>query len=95
VALVPPIPAALAGLVASGLLDKAMLAAHEVLGRFLIAARLLAPDSAEPPPAARSILASACRCGDWKDLLDKLVESRRAVAAAWQATFGESLEIEP
>ncbi len=95
VALVPAIPAALAGLVAAGLLNPAMLKAHEVLGRLLIAARLLAPDSEEPPPAARAILASACQCGDWEDLLEALAESRRTVAAAWTATFGEQLEIDP
>jgi glutamate-ammonia-ligase adenylyltransferase len=72
-----------------------MLGAHEVLGRFLIAARLLAPDSEEPPPAARAILASACQCGDWEHLLEALAESRRTVAAAWVSTFGEELETIP
>jgi [glutamine synthetase] adenylyltransferase / [glutamine synthetase]-adenylyl-L-tyrosine phosphorylase len=94
-ALVPAIPAALAGLVDARLLDPAILAAHRTLGRFLIAARLLAPDSEEPPPAAREVLASACQCGDWQSLLEKLAESRRTVAAAWAATFGEQLEIAP
>jgi [glutamine synthetase] adenylyltransferase / [glutamine synthetase]-adenylyl-L-tyrosine phosphorylase len=92
VALVPALPGALARLIEAGLLDEAMLAAHDVLGRFLIAARLLAPDSEEPPPAAREVLASACRCGDWQGLLQALAESRRTVAAAWKATFGEDLE---
>ena len=91
-ALVPALPDALARLLAAGLLDPAMLAAHSTLGRFLIAARLLAPDSEEPPPSARAILASACQCGDWQHLLLALAESRRTVAAAWASTFGEALE---
>ncbi len=93
-ALVPAIPAALALLVAQGRLDPAIAAAHLVLGRFLIAARLLMPDGEEPPASARAVLASACECADWACLTDKLAESRRAVAAAWAATFGEDLEID-
>ena len=93
-ALVPEIPAALALLVEAGKLEPAILEAHRMLGRFLIAARLLAPDALEPPAAARAVLASACECSDWQCLLDKLSESRRTVAAAWAVTFGEPLEIE-
>lgn len=91
-ALVPSLGDALAGLAAAGLLDPAILAAHETLSRFLIAARLLAPDSDEPPPAARNVLAGACGCDDWKSLLQALAESRSNVAKAWHATFGEALE---
>ncbi len=91
-ALVPALPDALGGLAKAGLLDPGLVGAHAMLSRFLIAARLLAPDSEEPPPAARSILASACRSGDWDSLLATLAESRAAVAAAWLATFGETLE---
>jgi [glutamine synthetase] adenylyltransferase / [glutamine synthetase]-adenylyl-L-tyrosine phosphorylase len=93
-ALVPAIPAALMALIEAGRLDPAMLDAHGVLGRFLIAARLLAPDAEEPPLAARAVLASACQCRDWEELKSRLAESRKVVAAAWQATFGEQLEIE-
>jgi glutamate-ammonia-ligase adenylyltransferase len=89
----PSLPAAIAALVGAGLLPAAMIGAQDMLGRFLIAARLLAPDSQEPPPAAREVLASACQCGDWGGLLNTLFESRAAVAAAWHATFGETLEI--
>lgn len=89
----PSLPDAIAALVGAGLLPAAMIGAQDILGRFLIAARLLAPDSQEPPPAAREVLASACQCGDWDDLLNTLSESRAAVAAAWHATFGETLEI--
>lgn len=94
VALEPSIPVALAALVAAGKLDQAILPAHRTLARFLIASRLLAPEGTEPDPGAKAVLASACESGDWRALTDKLTESRRILAAAWTATFGEELEIE-
>ena len=94
IALEPSIPVALAGLVAAGKLDPAILAAHRDLARFLIASRLLAPDGTEPDLGARAVLASACECDDWPCLTEKLTESRRTIAAAWAATFGTTLEIE-
>ena len=93
VALEPAIPQALTALVAAGKLDPAVPAAHRVLLRFLIASRLLAPDGTEPDPGAKAVLASACESGDWRSLTEKLAESRRVLAAAWTATFGEELEI--
>ena len=94
IALEPAIPEALAALVAVGLLPEAIRAAHAMMARFLIAARLLAPDSREPPPAARTVLAQASGCDDWNSLVRCLGESRRTVAAAWAQVFGETLEIE-
>ncbi len=89
----PSMGAAVAQLAEAGLLPGDVQAAHGMLGRFLIAARLLAPDAQEPPPAARAVLAKACQCGDWDALTSALAESRAAVARAWAATFGETLEI--
>ena len=94
VALEPSIPLALAGLVAAGKLDPGIPAAHRTLARFLIASRLLAPDGIEPDYGARTVLASACECDDWRSLTEKLTESRWVLAAAWAATFGETLEID-
>jgi [glutamine synthetase] adenylyltransferase / [glutamine synthetase]-adenylyl-L-tyrosine phosphorylase len=91
----PSLPGALAQLVAAGLLDPALIAAEALQSRFLIAARLLAPDLSQPPPAARVVLAQACQCRDWDGLLADLAESRRTVAAAWAAIFGIALELEP
>lgn len=93
-ALVPSIPAALAALAGAGLLPPEMVEAHAILGRFLIAARLLAPDSQEPPQAARAVLAQACQCGDWDGLLENLAAARQTVAASWAQVFGEELEID-
>lgn len=93
-ALTPSIPLALADLVKAGLLDAAVPAAHRALARFLIAARLLAPEGTEPDPGARAVLASACGSGNWHALIEQLTESRSTMAAAWAATFGQTLEIE-
>ena len=95
VGLLPAIPAALAALVEAGLLAPPIVEAHAALARFLIAARLLAPDSEEPPAAAREVLARACQCGDWEELKANLAAARRTVAASWSAVFGEQLELEP
>ena len=92
IALRPALPDALAGLVAAGLVPEAFAAAHGQLARFLIAARLLAPDAQEPTVAARGVLAQATCSGDWNGQRAGLAESRRIVAETWAAVFGEPLE---
>ncbi|MDL2351675.1 MAG: bifunctional [glutamine synthetase] adenylyltransferase/[glutamine synthetase]-adenylyl-L-tyrosine phosphorylase [Pseudomonadota bacterium] len=93
-ALLPDLAAALRELIAADLLPEALLPAHERLTRFLIAARLLAPEGEDPPPAAREALALACEYRDWDDLLTGLQSARVAVAAAWHDTFGKQLELQ-
>ena len=90
----PALENALDALVKAGLLAADVAAAHSVLTRCLIASRLLAPDAKVPPLAAQLVLAQACQCGDWEELLAQLHAARGAVAAAWLATFGEQLEID-
>lgn len=91
-ALSPSIPAALVMLAQTGLVSPDLIAAHGALSRFLIASRLLAPDTQAPPPAARAVLASACHSRDWDSLIALLGESRRIVAAVWADLFDETLE---
>ncbi|WP_333605196.1 bifunctional [glutamine synthetase] adenylyltransferase/[glutamine synthetase]-adenylyl-L-tyrosine phosphorylase [Novosphingobium sp.] len=67
--------------------------AHDVLTRFLVAARLLAPDSQVPCPAACVALVHACGYGDWEDLMAGLAAARTQVATAWNEAFGETLEM--
>ncbi len=93
-ALTPSLPAAIAELVAAGLLPEDFHESHGQLARFLIAARLLAPDAQEPSGGARAVLAQATCSGDWAGQLSALAESRRAVARVWQDLFGEILETE-
>ncbi len=79
----------------AGLLPRSLGAAHDVMTRLLVAMRLLAPDTQQPPPAAQRALAKACACGDWDGLLAALDIARTDVAAAWQEIFGEIMEDEP
>lgn len=95
IALNPSLGAAIGELVGAGLLPADLAYAHTLLTRFLIAARLLAPDAQEPPASARAGLAKACGYGDWQALETALAEARRAVGAAWAQGFGEKLEIDP
>ncbi len=85
----PDLAVALDELVAAGLLPGSLPGAFAFLARLLVAARLLAPDGEEPPPAARAVLAGACGCDDWAGTMAGLDGARRTVAAAWQAVFGE------
>ncbi len=93
VGLVPDLPSAIAALVGVGLLPEAIIAAHDMMARLLIAARLLAPDGQIPPPAARAVLAKACGCRDWEEIGINITAARAAVAAAWAEVFAEKLEI--
>ena len=92
-ALVPGLGDALTALVAAGLLPANLIGAHTSLSRFLVAARLLAPEPQEPPPAARSVLAQVCDCSDWNELLACLSAARAAIGAAWRQTFDDSLDL--
>lgn len=94
IALTPEMVGALTGLVEAGLLPENLLKAQKVLIRVLVAARLLAPDSQEPSAAACAVLARSCGAPSYPALLEMLAEARHGVAAAWAATFGETLEME-
>ena len=91
--LLPDLGEAVRGLVAKGLLPEELVAAHDELTRFLVAARLLAPDAAIPPGAARAALARACGYGNWDAVRAGLLAARHTVARAWCAAFEETLEI--
>jgi len=92
--LTPVLDDALAALIAADLLPRAIRPAYTVLGRFLIAARLLAPDAEEPPATARAVLAKACQCGDWDTLMAAIADARRTVAESWRVVFDVDLELD-
>ncbi|MEP7221326.1 MAG: bifunctional [glutamine synthetase] adenylyltransferase/[glutamine synthetase]-adenylyl-L-tyrosine phosphorylase [Novosphingobium sp.] len=94
VGLAPSLPDALEALIAAGLVPLALADAHDRLTRLLVAARLLAPDTAVPPDGPRAALALACGYDDWDCLLAGFAHARAAVAAVWAQTFGETLEID-
>jgi glutamate-ammonia-ligase adenylyltransferase len=82
-------------LVAAGLLPGGVRGALALMTRLLIAGRLLAPDSAEPSPAAAAALAEACGHADLPDLLQAFADARQEVADAWADSFGQPLETAP
>ncbi|KHK92242.1 bifunctional [glutamine synthetase] adenylyltransferase/[glutamine synthetase]-adenylyl-L-tyrosine phosphorylase [Novosphingobium malaysiense] len=88
----PDLAKAIRVLEAEGLLPAGLVDAHDVLTRFLVAARLLAPDSMVPGQAACMALERACGYGGWNELTAALGHARAQVAAAWQQAFGETLE---
>jgi [glutamine synthetase] adenylyltransferase / [glutamine synthetase]-adenylyl-L-tyrosine phosphorylase len=92
-ALTPDLGEAVRALADEGLLERELGEAHDHLTRFLVSARLLAPDSMIPAAAARDALAKACRCGDWEEVTSKIDAAKRQVARAWQAAFDETLEV--
>ena len=63
-----------------------------LMTRMLVAARLLAPDVDEPPPAAAAALAEACGHPDLPSLLLAFADARQEVAGAWADSFGQPLE---
>ncbi|WP_375381561.1 bifunctional [glutamine synthetase] adenylyltransferase/[glutamine synthetase]-adenylyl-L-tyrosine phosphorylase [uncultured Sphingomonas sp.] len=63
-------------------------AAHDLLTRMLVTARLLAPDATEPPPATRAVMARAMGVADWNALVADFERTRQDVGALWaQETF--------
>lgn len=93
VAVVPRLGDALDELAGAGLIDPMLRQAHDLLTRLLIVVRLMAPDGAFPPQASRAIVARSCGFAGWPDLLDGVAQAKSRIAAAWAATFGETLEI--
>ena len=79
-------------LVAAGLVSPALRKALALMTSMLIAARLLAPETSEPPAAAAAALAESCGFPDLPALLHAFDSARQEVAEAWADSFGEPLE---
>lgn len=88
VALTPDLGAAVDQLIAAGLLPGEMRAAHDLMTRLLVSARLLAPDLQEPAKQAAQALGAACRMADYDALLREFAKARQVVAQGWQDIFG-------
>jgi glutamate-ammonia-ligase adenylyltransferase len=86
----PRLDAAIAALVAAGLLPAAIGPAHDLLTRVLLAMRLMSPTATEPGPAARQAIARACGVADWAALLAVLDEARQSVGEAWRRIAAEA-----
>ncbi|MEY2943647.1 MAG: hypothetical protein RLY97_1661 [Pseudomonadota bacterium] len=94
VGLQPDLRLALEELAAAGMILDAALAAFDLMARFLVAARLLAPDCAVPPPVAQAALAKVMDCSDWAEVMAKLRNARTAIAADWARIFAVKLELD-
>jgi len=90
----PNLGGAIGELIAAGLLPAGFAVHQQLMGRLLVSARLLAPDSQHPPAIAQVVLAKSCERPDYAALLQALAEARHGIAAVWAELFGENLEID-
>lgn len=83
----PDLRAALAALTEAGLVDASLAPAHDLMTRLLVTLRLVAPDCAEPAPASQVLIARACGCGSWAELLADIDTARGHVQRVWAGVF--------
>ena len=81
----PDVGKALGELVAAGHLPAELIAAHDLITRYLIVSRLVSPGSTEPAEATRPLVARACGADHWDRLLESYAKARQSVAQAWAA----------
>jgi glutamate-ammonia-ligase adenylyltransferase len=79
-------------LIELGLLNPRLWPAYDLMTDVLVAGRLLAPDGAEPPPAAAKALARACERASYETLLRNLEDARACTARQWRRIFDTELE---
>ena len=89
----PDFAEAIPALIELGLLERELWPSYDLLTDVLVASRLLAPDTNEPPPAAANALARACGRTSYSELLADVAKARQCVARCWAKTFEETLEI--
>src|SRR5690606_31209138 len=89
----PTLGDAIHALVDADLMPASFAVHQALLGRLLVAARLLAPDGQPPHETPQAALARARGQPDYPALLQALGEARHGVATAWAELFGETLEI--
>jgi glutamate-ammonia-ligase adenylyltransferase len=93
-ALTPHLDEAISQLIETGRLPGTIGEAHSLMTRLLVGTRLLAPDLEKPKSAAAALLARQSGCEDYDELIQRLHEARRDVAATWRDIYGETLEID-
>jgi glutamate-ammonia-ligase adenylyltransferase len=81
--LTPRLGAAIEALIGEGLVPPGIADAHLLLTRMLVTLRLVAPDSAEPAPASRALVARACGTAGWEELLAAHDDARQSIAELW------------
>ncbi len=81
----PHLPTALAALCSAGLVNVALGDAHDLLTRFIVTLRLVAPTLALTASDTQAIVARACGADGWDDLLARVTSARQCVSAHWQS----------
>jgi glutamate-ammonia-ligase adenylyltransferase len=81
----PDLRNAIDALAGAGTLDPDIRPAHDLLTRYLVVSRLVAPGADLPAEETRPLVARACGAADWQELLARIDGARQSVAAAWQA----------
>ncbi len=82
---------AVSGLVAAGLAPAGLRAAHDLMTRFLVTMRLVAPAAAEArdlTPDVQALVARAAGCGDWASLMRDYDQARALVSTLWAEQTG-------
>jgi [glutamine synthetase] adenylyltransferase / [glutamine synthetase]-adenylyl-L-tyrosine phosphorylase len=80
----PQLGAAIAQLIRETHVPPEIEPAYRLLTRLLVTLRLVSPESAEPPPASRALVAQACGLEDWDALLAAHADARQRVSALWR-----------
>jgi glutamate-ammonia-ligase adenylyltransferase len=80
----PRLRTAMRMLANEGLIDPAVIPAHELLTRMLVTLRLVSPASAEPPEASKLLVARTCGENDWESLVKAYERARTLIAGEWR-----------
>jgi glutamate-ammonia-ligase adenylyltransferase len=88
----PCMEVALPELADSGLVLPDLIEDYRLLTRMLVTFRVVSPQSAEPPPPSRALVAQACGLADWDALLEAHGQARHRVSQSWSAFAAQSEE---
>ena len=83
VGLDPRLEVAIAALVKAGLIDDQADPDLRLLSRILVVLRLVAPDTMDPAPQSRALVARLCGYDDWDLLLEALAAARQRIGERW------------
>lgn len=84
-AFVPDLGEAIDRLVGEGILAPDLRAAHDLLTRYLVVSRLVAPGADAPAPEAQALVARVCGADNWSDMLVRIADARHSIGTAWAA----------
>ncbi len=84
----PRLRSAMRQLAEQGLIDPALIPAHELLTRMLVTLRLVSPASDEPPAPSRPLVARACGQSDWDGLVKAYESAKALIHSEWKRVSG-------